>query len=88
MDFLEKCKNARAFIVLLAALIAQLLNLKYNRELIDSLVIVLAVIIIFYIISTVAIKFICKIRDMEGVKKVNISEDRDSEHDGEESSES
>lgn len=87
MDFKEKCKNARAFVVLLAALIAQLLNLKYDRELVDSLVIVLAVIIVFYVISTVAIKLVGKIRNMEGIKRVNISEDENSEHGGEEESE-
>lgn len=65
MDFREKCKNARAFVVLLAALITLILNMKYQRELVKSLLILLGVIIIFYIIATVAIKLICKISDME-----------------------
>lgn len=75
MDFREKCKNARAFIVLLAALIAQLLNIRYSRQLLDSLVIVLIVIIVFYVISTISIKLIDKIRNMEGIKSIEIPED-------------
>lgn len=66
MDFKEKCKNARAFVVLLASLITWILNMKYERELLKSLIILLIVIIVFYIISTVAIKLICKIKNMEG----------------------
>ena len=65
MDYKEKCKNARAFVVLLAALIALLLNMKYKRDLMDSLIIVLVVIIVFFIISTIAIKLITKIKDMD-----------------------
>ncbi len=76
MDFREKCKNARAFVVLLAALITLILNMKYQRELVKSLVILLCVIIIFYIIATVAIKLICKIRDMD---KKEITEENDEE---------
>lgn len=84
MDYYEKCKNARAFVVLLAALIALLLNIKYKRELMESLIIVLIVIVVFYIISTVAIKLIDKIRKMES-NKVAVD---DSEEDGETSEES
>ncbi len=76
MDFKEKCKNARAFIVLLAALITWILNYKYQRELVKSLVILLSVIIIFYFISTVAIKLICKIRSME-IKEIPIEEEKE-----------
>lgn len=61
----EKYKNARAFIVLLAALITWILNLKYSRDLNKSLVILLVVIIVFYIIATIAIKLIDKIKNME-----------------------
>lgn len=65
MDYKEKCKNARAFVVLLAALISLLLNIKYQRDTVESLLIVLIVIIVFYIIATVAIKLIDKIRNMD-----------------------
>lgn len=74
MDFKEKCKNARAFIVLLAAFIALLLNIKYERELVRSLVIVIIVIIVFFAISTVAMRLIDKIRNMEGISKVDVSD--------------
>ncbi|MBQ9233311.1 MAG: hypothetical protein IJ167_04660 [Lachnospiraceae bacterium] len=65
MDFKTKCKNARAIIVLTATLIAMLLNIKYERDIIDSLIILIIVLIVFYIIATVAIKLIDKIRLME-----------------------
>ncbi|MGN0389829.1 MAG: hypothetical protein ACI4L2_03365 [Wujia sp.] len=74
MDIKEKYKNARAFIVLLAALITWLLNMKYERSMVKSLVILLIVIIVFYIIATIAIKLIDKIRNMETVKQVDIVE--------------
>lgn len=74
MDFREKCKNARAFVVLLAALIALLLNIKYNRPLINSLLIVIGVIIIFYIIATIAIKLIDKVRNMETKNKITVED--------------
>ncbi len=65
MDFKEKCKNARAFIVLLAALIALLLNIKFEREIVQSLIIVIVVIVLFFIISSIAIRLIEKICNME-----------------------
>lgn len=82
MDFREKCKNARAFIVLLAALIAWLLNMKYDRELLDSLIILLIVIIVFYIISTIAIKLIDKIRNMDSSIPVENIVDEEQEDEG------
>lgn len=65
MDFKAKSKNARAFIVLLATLIALLLNIKYDRELLESLIILIIVIAVFYVISTIAIRLIEKICNME-----------------------
>ena len=47
METKDKYKNARAFIVLLAALITWLLNMKYERSLVRSLIILLIVIIDF-----------------------------------------
>ena len=52
MDFRNRCKNVRAFIVLLAAMITLLLNIKYDRELLESLIILIIVIAVFYVIST------------------------------------
>ena len=52
LEYYNKLRNARAFIVLLAALITLILNIKYKRELLNSLIIILIVIIIFYIIAT------------------------------------
>ena len=74
MDIREKYKNARAFIVLLAAFITWLLNMKYKRDIVKSLIILLIVIIIFYIIATIAIKLIDKIRIMEPVKQLDVSD--------------
>lgn len=65
MSFKAKSKNARAFIVLLATLIALLLNIKYDRELLESLIILIIVIAVFYVISTIAIRLIEKICNME-----------------------
>ena len=62
MDFKTKSKNARAFIVLLAAFIALLLNMKYERELIKSLLIVLIVIIIFYGMRILCVLLLWRIR--------------------------
>ena len=56
MDLKNKYRYARAFVVLLAALITLILNIRYEREIIRSLVIMLVVIIVFYVISTIAIK--------------------------------
>ena len=69
MDFRNRCKNVRAFIVLLAAMITLLLNIKYDRELLESLIILIIVIAVFYVISTIAIiliEKICNIEDREG----------------------
>lgn len=65
MDIKEKYKNARAFVVLLAALITWLLSLKYRRTLLDALILELIVIVIFFIVSSIAIKLIDRIRNME-----------------------
>lgn len=74
METKDKYKNARAFIVLLAALITWLLNMKYERNLVRSLIILLIVIVVFYIIATIALKLIDKIRNMEEVKEVDMEE--------------
>lgn len=71
MDFKNKCKNARAFIVLLATMIALLLNIRYDRELLESLIILIIVIAVFYVISTIAIVLIEKICNMERVEKLD-----------------
>lgn len=73
MDKKEKYKYARAFVVLLAALITMILNMKYKRDLMQSLLILLAVIVIFYVVSSTAVYLIDKIAKM-GVKKVVVEE--------------
>lgn len=78
MDKKEKYKNARAFIVLLAALITWILNMKCGRSLLQALIVELAVIIIFFLISTVAIKSIDKIAGMENKVVYDEEQDEDS----------
>lgn len=82
MDFKTKCKNARAIIVLTATLIAMLLNIKYERDIIDSLIILIIVLIVFYIIATIAIKLIDKIRLMEPKTKIDNDVKRNAEDSG------
>ncbi len=78
MDFKKKSKNARAIIVLTATFIAMLLNIKYKRDIIDSLIILIIVLIVFYIIATIAIKLIDKIRLMEPKTEIeNDKKDKD-----------
>lgn len=77
MDKKEKYKNARAFIVLLAALITWILNMKCGRNMLHALIVELAVIVIFFIISTAAIKIIDKIAGME--TKIIYDEEPDEE---------
>ena len=79
MKYKEKTKNARAFIVLLAAFITELLNIKYNREILNSMIILLVVIIIFFIIATVAIRLAEKISCMESPKQEEYDFEEDDE---------
>lgn len=72
MDLKQKYKNVRAFVVLLAALISWILNMKYQRALVNALVIELIVIIVFYILASIAIRLVDKIRNME--VKTNIDD--------------
>ncbi|MDD6327103.1 MAG: hypothetical protein Q4D54_10295 [Eubacteriales bacterium] len=65
MGFKEKSKNIRAFIVLLAAMICWLLNIRYKRALLESLIILIIVIAVFYVISTIAIRLFEKISHMD-----------------------
>lgn len=82
MENKNKYKYARAFIVLLAALITMILNIKYNRDLLQSLLILLAVIVIFYVVSSTAMYLINKIANMHAdtIKKVEASEEDDAEN--------
>jgi glucan phosphoethanolaminetransferase (alkaline phosphatase superfamily) len=72
LDLKQKYKNVRAFVVLLAALISWILNMKYQRALVNALVIELIVIIVFYILASIAIRLVDKIRNME--VKTNIDD--------------
>jgi len=65
-------------VVLLAALITLILNIKYEREIIRSLLIMLVVIIVFYCISSIALKMIDKIRTMD-TKIEQVEEEEDDE---------
>lgn len=69
MEYYNRLRNARAFIVLLSALITLILNIKYKRETLDSLIIILIVIIIFYVIATIALKLVDKVIHMENNKE-------------------
>lgn len=80
MDLRNKYRYARAFIVLLAALITLILNIKYKRDIVRSLIIMLIVIIIFYVIATVAIKLIDKIKNMDTKVQQLDDESEDEEH--------
>ena len=80
MDLKNKYRYARAFIVLLAALITLILNIKYERDTVRGLIILLVVIIAFYIISSIAIKLIYKIRTLDTkVEKVEGEEEENQE---------
>ncbi|MBQ8167334.1 MAG: hypothetical protein IJZ96_09920 [Lachnospiraceae bacterium] len=80
MDLKNKYRYARAFIVLLAALITLILNIKYERDTVRGLIILLVVIIAFYIISSIAIKLIDKIRTLDTkVEKVEGEEEENQE---------
>lgn len=80
MDLKKKYRYARAFVVLLAALITLILNIKYEREIIRGLLIMLIVIILFYFIASLAIKLIDKIRTMDTkVEQVDGEEEVDEE---------
>lgn len=69
---------------MLAAFITWLLNLKYKRDILDSLIILLIVIVVFYIISTIAIKLFDKIRNMDSSRVINVTgEDMSKETDEE-----
>lgn len=80
----EKYKNARAFIVLLAALITMLINIKYDRELLESLITLLIVIVVFIVIANVAIFLIDKIANMSNNIIVDDFKDENSEQTQEE----
>lgn len=82
MDLKSKYRYARAFVVLMAALITLILNIKYEREIVRSLIIMLIVIIVFYVISTVAIKLIDVIRNMD-TKVEEVDDENDEEVQGE-----
>lgn len=77
----EKYKNVRAFVVLLAALITQLLNIKYDRDLVQGLILLIIVIAVFYVISSIACKLFDKIKNMQPVKKLDMPVEVDSEGD-------
>lgn len=85
LDFKKKAKNARAFIVLLAAFITEILSIKYDRELLNSLIILLVVIIVFYAIATVAIRLVERICNMEdSIQKVHMEDEEEQQEEEQE----
>lgn len=85
MNINEKYKNARSIIVLLAALITMLINIKYDKDILEALITLLIVIVIFIVISTIAIKLIDKIANMND-NVVLIDEEKTEDNNDEESS--
>lgn len=65
MDLREKYRSLRAIIVLLAALITWILNIRNGRTLLNFLIIEFIVIVAFYLVSSIAIALIDKIINME-----------------------
>lgn len=87
MELKQKYKNLRAFVVLLAALISWVLNMRYQRELVNALVIELVVIIVFYILASIAIRLIDRIRNMEvktNIENFSVNDDEAGNGDTEE----
>ncbi|MDO5156926.1 MAG: hypothetical protein Q4D51_13290 [Eubacteriales bacterium] len=66
-----KYQYIRAFIVLLAGLIALVLNMKMGKDVNASLMIVLVVIVIFYVIATLVIEILQKSFEWEDDKENN-----------------
>ena len=64
-----KLRYLRAFIVLLAGLITLIVNMKMHRQVTLSLFIVLVVLIIFYVLGTLAVEIIQ--HSMEKEKRKN-----------------
>lgn len=58
-----KLRYVRAFIVLLAGLITLLINMKTGRPVTSSLFIVLIVLVVFYVIGTLAVEILQKSMD-------------------------
>ena len=83
----EKYKYARAFIVLMAALVTLLLNLKYKRDLLVSLIILLIVIVVFIVISSIALFLIDKIANMTETVVIKDTSSEDEELEEENDSE-
>ena len=55
---MKKYQYLRAFIVLLAGLITLIINIKTNKDVTVSLLILLCVIIVFYIIATLIVEIL------------------------------
>ena len=64
-----KLRYLRAFIVLLSGLITLLINIKMHREVTQSLLILLIVLLVFYFLGTLAIELIQKSLENEKKKR-------------------
>ena len=75
-----KLRYIRAFIVLLAGLIALILNMKAHRNINVSLLIVIGVIIFFYLISTLLLEILDRSFGDKSDKVVVVSEEANEEN--------
>lgn len=64
-----KLRYLRAFIVLLAGLITLIINIKMHREVTQSLLILLIVLLVFYFLGTLAVELIEKSLENEKKKR-------------------
>ena len=72
-----KLQYVRAFIVLLAGLIALIVNIKTGRDITISLLIVLIVILGFYFLGTLAVELIQRSMNNDSYRDHNQSNDND-----------
>lgn len=71
-----KLQYLRAFIVLLAGLIALIINMKTGREVTRSLLIVLIVIVVFYFIATLVVEILQQGMEKAAEKDRELEEQR------------
>lgn len=73
-----KLQYLRAFIVLLAGLITLIVNMKTGKPVVLSLFIVLIVLLVFYVIGTLAVELLQKSLDEQNEENMEQSEDENS----------
>lgn len=78
---MKKYQYLRAFIVLVAALITLIVNIKTNRNVTVSLLLLTGVIIVFYIIATLIVEILQRTMEPEEMNDEN--QETDDEEKGE-----